>query len=185
MREPAGNFPLTGVSKLPHVAVAFPGQHWSDRVASGNIVPGEAVVPAGSANVRGQMLMRTANSGDAITQLAIALRPIDVPDVNTGPNALGPNEIRNQTMKPGDYVMPYYTGGFTLTLVDPRRTYTPGMLIGWQANGQRPEGIAGEGSWAPNAQADIDSYFEVVTVTKVGSNGEVILKVRTAARSQS
>lgn len=180
----AGSFPLTGTKNLPHVAVAFPGEHWSDRVASGSVVPGEAIVPAGSANARGHMLMRTANSGDVIGQLAIALRPIDVPDINSGPNALGPNEIRNQTMKDGEYVHPYYSGGFTLTLIDPRRTYVPGALLGWDADGQRPAGISGEGSWAPNANADIDSFFEVVKVTKVGSGGEVILKVRTL-RTQS
>lgn len=177
-REAAGNFNLTGVKNLPHVAVAFPGEHWSDRVASGSIVPGEAIVPAGSANVRGQMIMRTATASET-GQLAIALRPIDVPDPNNGPSALGPNEIRNQTMHDGDYVMPYYTGAFTLTLVDPRRTYVPGGTIGWDADGQRPVGVAGAGSWAPDANADLDAFFEVLHVTKVGSGGEVILKVRT------
>lgn len=183
-REAAGNFNLTGTKNLPHVAVAFPGEHWSDRVASGNIVPGEAVVPAGSANVRGQMVMRTAKSSDSLNQLAIALRPIDVPDVNNGPAALGPNEIKNQTMHDGEYVHPYYSGGFTLTLVDPRRTYTPGMTLGWDADGQRPSGVEGAGSWAPDANADIDGFFEVIHVTPVGSGGEVILKVRTL-RTQS
>jgi hypothetical protein len=182
-REAAGNFNLTGTKGLPHVAVAFPGEHWSDRVASGSIVPGEAVVPAGSANVRGQMLMRTASAADAIGQLAIALRPVDVPDVNNGPGAIGPNEIRNQTMHDGEYVHPYYSGGFTLTLVDPRRTYTPGQTLGWDADGQRPSGVAGAGSWAPDANADIDGFLEVLKVSKVGSGGEVILKVRTT-RSQ-
>jgi hypothetical protein len=183
IRESAGQFPLTGVKNLPHVSVAFPGEHWSDRVASGSIVPGEAIIPAGSANSRGQMMMRTAKSSDTIGQLAIALRPIDVPDPNNGPNQLGPNEVRNKTMAPGEYVHAYYSGAFTLTLVDPTHTYSPGATIGWDANGPRPEGIAGEGSWAPDAQADIDAFFEVISVTKVGSNGEVILKVRTL-RSQ-
>lgn len=177
----AGSFPLKGVSKLPHVAVAFPGEHWSDRVASGSIVPGEAVVPAGSATARGNMVVRTAGSGDTalIPQLAIALRPVDVPDPNIGPNTLGPNEIRNQTMVAGGWVHCYYSGAFTLTLVDPRRTYLPGDLIGWDADGERPSGIAGVGSWAPNANADLDSILEVTHVEKVGSGGEVILKVRT------
>lgn len=179
MPPEAGNFPLTGTKGLPHVAVAFPGEHWSDRVASGAIVPGEAVVPAGSANARGQMLMRVAKNGDAVTQLAIALRPIDVPDPNSGPSALGPNEIRNQTMEDGEYVHPYYSGAFTLTLIDPRRTYTPGALLGWDADGQRPSGVAGAGSWAPDANADIDSFLEVISVEKVGSGGEAVLKVRT------
>jgi hypothetical protein len=179
----AGSFPLTGTSALPHVSVAFPGEHWSDRVASGSIVPGEAVVPAGSATARGNMVVRKAKSSDAITQLAIALRPVDVPDPNNGPAAEGPNEIRNSAMANGDWVHTYYSGAFTLTLIDPRRTYLPGDLIGWDADGQRPEGIAGEGSWAPNANADIDSFFEVLDVEAVGSKGEAILKVRTL-RSQ-
>lgn len=179
----AGNFPLTGTKNLPHVAVAFPGEHWSDRVASGSITPGEAIVPAGSANARGQMMMRKAKSSDVIGQLAIALRPVDVPDPNDGPAALGPNEIRNQAMEDGEYVHPYYSGAFTLTLIDPRRTYIQGGLIGWDADGQRPAGVAGEGSWAPDANADIDGFFEVVRVEKVGSGGEVILKVR-STRSQ-
>lgn len=175
----AGNFPLTGVKNLPHVAVAFPGEHWSDRVASGTITPGEAVVPAGSANARGQMYMRVAKSGDALAQLAICLRPIDVPDPNTGPSALGPNEIRNTPMKDGEYVHPYYSGGFTLTLVDPTNTYTPGAILGWDEDGARPEGIEGSGSWALNENADIEGFLEVVKVEPVGENGEVILKVRT------
>jgi hypothetical protein len=175
----AGNFPLTGTGKLVHVAVAFPGEHWSDRVASGSITPGEAIVPAGSANARGQMIMRKAISSDALAKLAIALRPVDVPDPNNGPAASGPNEIRNQAIADGEYVHAYYTGGFTLTLVDPRRTYVPGNTIGWDEDGQRPAGVSGAGSWAPDANADIDAFFEVLHVEKVGSGGEVILKVRT------
>jgi hypothetical protein len=175
----AGSFPLTGTGKLPHVSVAFPGEHWSDRVASGQIVPGEAVVPAGSATARGNMIVRKAESGDAITQLAIALRPVDVPDPNSGPAAQGPNEIRNTPMEAGDWVHTYYSGAFTLCLVDPRRDYLPGDLLGWDADGERPAGVEGEGSWAPNTNADIDSVFEVTKVDAVGEDGEVVLKVRT------
>lgn len=174
----AGSFELTGVGALPNVTVAFPGEKWSNRKASGapGVVPGEAVVPTTSA---GGLFMRPAQAGDAITQLAIALRPIDVPDVNTGPSSLGPNEIRNTKLEQGDYVLAYYSGGFHLTLVDPNRTYTPGMLIGWDADGARPEGkAAGVGSWAPNANADIDSVFEVMEVREVGEDGDVILTVR-------
>lgn len=178
MTPTKGSFPLSGVAGLPHVSVAFPGEHWSDRVASGAIVPGEAVVPAGSATTGGKPMVRTANDEDTITQLAIALRTVDVPDPNSGPSALGPNEVRNQTIEDGDYVHQYFSGAFNITLVDPRRTYVPGDQIGWDADGERPEGISGEGSWAPNANADIDSVFEVVEVTNVGSKGEVILRVR-------
>lgn len=171
----AGSFPLTGTGDLPNVTVAFPGEHWSNRKASGTVTPGEAVVPEASA---GGLFMRTAQAEDTITQLAIALRPVDVPDVNTGPSALGPNEIRNTALKQGEYVHAYYSGAFHLTLVDPNREYAPGDLVGWDANGARPEGKSGEGSWAPNANADIDSVFEVIEVREVGSEGEVILTVR-------
>jgi hypothetical protein len=171
----AGSFPLTGTADLPNVTVAFPGEHWSNRKASGSVTPGEAIVPEASA---GGLYMRTAQAADAATQLAIALRPVDVPDVNTGPTALGPNEIRNQDMAQGEYVHAYYSGAFHLTLVDPNRTYEPGDLVGWDADGARPTGKDGTGSWAPNANADIDSIFEVMEVREVGDEGDVILTVR-------
>jgi hypothetical protein len=174
----AGSFPLTGTAELPNVTVAFPGEHWSDIAASGAITPGEAVVPAGSASARGHRLVRKATNSDAITQLAIALRPVDVPDPNSGPAALGPNEIRNTPIPDGEYVHCYYSGAFILTLVDPNRDYVPGDLLGWDADGARPEGKSGSGSWAPNANADIDSVFEVLEVRPIGSDGEVILDVR-------
>lgn len=169
----AGSFELTGVGALPNVTVAFPGEKWSNRKASGaaGVVPGEAVVPTASA---GGLFMRPAQSGDAITQLAIALRPIDVPDPNTGPSSLGPNEIRNQTIEQGEYILAYYSGGFHLTLVDPSRSYKPGDLIGWDADGKRPKGKSGSGSWAPNANADIDSVFEVMEVREIGSEDKLL-----------
>jgi len=173
MTATQGSFPLTGTGKLPNVTVAFPGEHWSNRTASGSITPGEAVVPAASG---GKLVVRTANASDSITQLAIALRPVDVPDPNTGPSALGPNEIRNQVIAQGSYVHCYYSGAFVLTLVDPNRTYNPGDRIGWDADGARPSGKSGSGSWAPNANADIDDVFEVMEVRTVGS--DKILNVR-------
>lgn len=177
----AGAFALTGVGALPNVDVAFPGEHWSDRVASaGGITPGVAIVPAGSADARGHMVMRTAGSGDAATQLAIALRPEDVPDPT---NVLGPNEIVNQDIAAAEYVHAYYSGGFHLTLVVPD-TYIPGDLVGWDANGARPDGKSGSGAWAKNAQADIDSIFEVILWRPVNDDDEGILTVRFASRSQ-
>lgn len=169
----AGSFPLTGTADLPNVTVAFPGEHWSNRKASGAVTPGEAVVPTASA---GGLYMRKAQAGDAITQLAIALRPVDVP--STDPDT-GPNEVRNTALAQGDYVHAYYSGAFHVTLVDPNRTYNPGDLVGWDADGARPTGKSGSGSWAPNANADIDSMFEVMEVREVGDDGDVILTVRT------
>jgi hypothetical protein len=122
--------------------------------------------------------MKKAGASDAITQLAIALRPVDVPDPNTGPNALGPNQIRNQAMATGDYVHAYYSGVFKLTLVTPDSSYAPGDLIGWDADGVRPAGKTGVGTWAKNAQADIDSFFEVMAWQEVNSSHEGILTVR-------
>ncbi len=170
----AGSFPLTGTADLPNVTVAFPGEHWSNRKASGSVDPGDAVVPVNSG---GALYMRKATSSDAITQLAIALRPVDVPDVNTGPSALGPNEIRNQQIAQGEYVHAYYSGAFHLTLVVPG-SYSPGDLIGWDADGVRPAGKDGTGAWAVNSAADIDSVFEVMEVREVGEDDEVILTVR-------
>jgi hypothetical protein len=170
-----GPYPLTGVGALPNVTVAFPGEHWSNRYASGDLTPGVAVVPAASG---GKLFMRQANSSDAATQLAIALRPVDVPDTNTGPSALGPNEIRNQAIEDGTYVHAYYSGAFHLTLVVPGE-YNPGELIGWDADGARPEGkAAGTGAWAKNSAADIDSIFEVMEWRKVNAKNEGILTVR-------
>lgn len=174
----AGSFSLTGTADLPNVTVAFPGEHWSNRKASGAITPGDAVVPVNSG---GSLYMRKAVAGDTalVDQLAIALRPVDVPDPNTGPGALGPNEVRNQEIANQEYVHAYYSGAFHLTLIDPARTYTPGLLIGWDADGGRPAGKSGSGSWAPNANADLDSVFEVMEVREVGTaGGELILTVR-------
>jgi hypothetical protein len=178
VNQTQGPFPLEGVGKLPNVTVANnKGDHWSNRFASGNIVPGEAIVPAASA---GKLFMRKAQAGDAATQLAIALRPVDVPDQNSGPNELGPNEIRNQIIKDGEYVHAWYNrgGAYHLTLIVPDE-YNPGDLIGWDASGARPEGKAeGEGAWAKNSAADIDSIFEVMEFRKVNAQNEGILTVR-------
>lgn len=170
-----GAFPLTGVAALPNVTVAFPGEHWSDRKASEDIVPGEAVVPVNSG---GKLYMRRALAADAAAQLAIALRTVQVPDVNNGPAALGPNEIMNQIIPQGDYVHAYYSGVFHLTLIVPD-TYEPADLIGWDENGVRPTGKGGAGAWAKNADADIDSIFEVQEFRPYNPAGdEGVLTVR-------
>lgn len=181
----AGAFALTGVGALPNVDVAFPGEHWSDRVASGGgITPGVAIVPAGSANARGHMVMKTATASDVAARVAIALRPVDIPDINTGPSALGPNEVRNQAIAAGEFVHAYYSGGFHLTLVTPA-VYVPGDRIGWDADGARPAGKTGTGAWAKNATADVDDIFEVILWREVNTSHEGILTVRFLGRSQS
>lgn len=175
INQTQGPFPLTGVGKLPNVTLAQnDGDHWSNRFASGNITPGAAIVPAASA---GKLFMRVANASDVATQLAIGMRTVDVPDPNTGPSALGPNEIRNKTILDGEYVHAFYRGVFHLTLVVPD-AYNPGDLVGWDANGKRPTGKEGEGAWAKNSAADIDSIFEVMEFRKVNAENEGILTVR-------
>lgn len=169
-----GSFPLDGVAGLPNVTVAFPGEHWSDRKASGAITPGEAVVPV---NIGGKLFMRKAINSDPITQLAIALRPVDIPDSNLGVGSMGPNEIRNLPLAHGDWVHAYYSGAFKLTLITPH-AYLPGDLVGWDADGVRPAGKSGTGAWAVNASADIDSFFEVVEFVEVNAQHEGILTVR-------
>lgn len=166
-----GAFELTSVAALPNVSVAFPGEHWSNRKAAEDIVPGEAVVPVNSG---GRLYMEVAGSGSAITQLAIALRTVQAPD-STG--VLGPNELMNTTIQQGEYVHAYYSGVFHLTLVVPD-TYVPGDLIGWDADGARPTGKSGTGAWAKNAAADIDSVFEVMEFRAVNADDEGILTVR-------
>lgn len=172
-----GDFPLEGVSGLPNVTVAFPGEHWSNRKASGAIVPGEAVVPVNSG---GKLYMRKATSSDALTQLAIALRVIEHPDGSgdsTYTTSLGPNEIVNQSIAQGEYVHAYYSGVFHLTLVVPA-AYVPGDLVGWDADGARPTGKSGTGAWAKNSAADIDSMFEVMEFRELNDSHEGILTVR-------
>jgi hypothetical protein len=173
-----GAFPLTGVAKLPNASVAFPGEHWSNRKASEVIVPGEAVVPVASG---GKLYVRRAIASDPATQLAIALRPVGPPD-NAGGSIytqpLGPNEIVNLALQPGEYVHTYYSGAFHLTLITPA-AYAPGDLIGWDEDGARPTGKGGTGSWAKNAAADIDSIFEVMEFRPYSADGlEGILTVR-------
>lgn len=180
MPPTVGDYPLSDVAALPNVTVAFPGEHWSDRIASGAVVPGECVVPVASgAGASARKAMRKAVAGDAAlaNRVAIALRPVDHPDVNTGPGSLGPNEIRNQAMAHGDWVHAYYSGVFHLTLIVPN-TYLPYDLIGWDADGVRPAGKGGTGAWAKDAAADIDSIFEVMEFRPVGSANEGILTVR-------
>lgn len=177
-----GAFPLTGSKNLPNVTVAFPGEVWTNRRASGAITPGAAVVPVNSG---GKLYVRTALAGDTgeVDRLGIALNVVQAPDVNTGPSALGPNELANKDIPAGEYVRVYYSGGFHLTLVVPT-TYVPGDRIGWDADGVRPVGKTGVGAWAKDAAADLDSIFEVMEIRTVGTGSEVILTVRHLKGSQ-
>lgn len=175
-----GSYPLSDGTNLPNVTVAFPGEHWSNRKASGSVVPGEAVVPVNSG---GSLYTRKAVSGDATTQLAIALRTVDVPDTNSGSiynDALGPNEIKNRTINHGEYVHSYYSGAFHLTLVAVG-TYAPGDLIGWNPSATRPTGKSGTGAWDKDANCPLAlrTVFEVQEWRPYSAGGnEGILTVR-------
>jgi hypothetical protein len=174
-----GAFPLTSADKLPNVTIAYPGERWSDRKASGQIIPGVAVVPIASA---GKLLMRPAVGGDAATQMAVATRTIDVPDQSAGSwynEPLGPNEIRNLPIKDGDYVLALYSGALILTLIQ-AHAYQPSELIGWNpaanAQGGKPQGI---GAWAPMGAGVIGPLFEVQMFRPVNPAGDQgILNVR-------
>jgi hypothetical protein len=186
-----GAFPLTSVARLPNVTVAYPGERWSDRKASGIIAPGTAVVPVASG---GKLLMRAATTNDVVTQMAVASRTIDVPDINPGSiyqEALGPNEIRNLPIQSGDYVLALYSGALILTLINPD-AYSPGDLIGWIPGGLVPTGkptsaVTGSGvsgSWGKmtnpaNGGTPIGPLFEVTMFRAVNSAGtEGLLNVR-------
>lgn len=142
----SGSFPLSSAGDLPNVTVAFPGEHWSDGKASGAITPGSLIVPAASA---GQRYWAVAASGTLDPRSAVALRTVQIPDVNTGPSSDGPNEIMNTEIASGEYVHAYRSGAFHLTLVKPSATdyLIPGTLIGWDELAARPAGKTGVGSW--------------------------------------
>lgn len=174
-----GAFPLDTVANLPNVSVAYPGEVWSDRKASGAVRPGAAVVPTASA---GRMLMREAQAGDAVTQMAIAMRTIDVPDQNPGSQyaeALGPNQIRNLTIAAGDYILAGYSGAFHLTLIK-ARSWIPGDLVGWHPTDTPQTGKSGAGCWAKYGDSGvIGPLFEVHLFRPInGSTTEGILTVR-------
>jgi hypothetical protein len=192
MSTPAvGNFALTGTKNLPNVTVAFPGEHWSDRKATELIVPGEAVVPVkisgstpGGHTPGNKLGMRRAASAAEAKglQAAIALRTVQVPDVNVGPGSLGPNEIMDQAIQIGEYVHAYYSGAFHLTLITPDTTWGAADLVEWDPAGARPAGVGGTGSWK-KASAATNAVFEVQEWRPVGTAGEGILTVR-SLRSQ-
>ena len=185
-KNTAGSFELTSVKNLPNAHVAYPGERWSNRKASGAIVPGQPVVPLASGSApTATMVMRKAKAGDTTEQLALATRTIDIPDPNTGPKSLGPNEVRNQIIPSGEWLLAHYSGVFYLTLCTPD-TYTPGEKVGWDVNGTLPSGKEGEGAWSKDANADIKSVFEVMEWHEVNSTThEGYLIVRFLGRTQA
>lgn len=192
-----GNFPLKDASKLPNVSVAHPGEVWTRGKASGAIVPGVPVVPV-NRTVNGKDVLsyvavstsaQVGSAAVAPSQIALALRKVEVPDTNTGPGALGPNEIVNQTITDGDYVRTYFGGAFHLTLIVPE-AYVPGDRIGFDPDADaqtgKPQNV---GAWRKSgANTVLDDYFEVVEFRKFSPAGGVanegILTCRRLGSSQ-
>lgn len=173
----AGAFPISGVGKLPNVDIAHPGEVWSNRRAQGNIVPGACVIPV----VGARLTFKQAVALDApdSRQVAVAMRQVEIPDVNNGPAALGPNEIVNQMIADGDWLRTYHTGVLHLTLIDPDETYEAGDIIGWNPAANRPVGkAAGAGAWSPNGILAGTDIFEVFEFRPYGGGTEGLLTVR-------
>lgn len=174
----AGAYPLTGVGGLPNVSIASPGEVWSNLRANGVIIPGSAIVPV---SVGGKRYAKTLIVGDTPVkeQVGVALRQVEVPDINSGPTALGPNEIVNQAVADQDYLRRYMSGVLHLTLVEPRADYVPSQKIGWAVAAARPAGkAAGTGAWSNTGILTGTDIFEVFEWRPYGSSNEGILTVR-------
>jgi len=179
MSPVAGSYPLLGVGKLPNATIAFPGEVWSNKRASGVIIPGSAVAPV---NLSGKPGLKQLIAGDTpvIEQVGVALRVVEIPDVNTGFSALGPNEIVNQAIASGDWLRQIMSGAMKLTLVEPRADYVPGQKIGWAVAAVRPSGkAAGTGAWSNAGILAGTAIFEVHEPYQVyGASNEGVLTVR-------
>lgn len=187
-----GAYPLTGTGKLPNVDVASPGEVWSNKRASGIIVPGSLVRPVLVGAVGSVVPVAEGDTivsdgaGIRSQSLAVAMRQIMVPDINVGSQynlALGPNEIVNLPIADTDWVRTYHTGVLHLTLVTPQAGYKEGEVIGWNPKGTRPAlKTAGEGSWTKVADANVVAGTGIFIVQGparyYGSANESILTVR-------
>ncbi len=185
----AGSYVVENLVNEPlvHVANKDQARYWSDMVASGDLLPGEAVVvdagvldvPHGLGN-RGRL--RVAVGGDSATpDLFVATRTIENP--RPGPDWTAVQTV-NEPIKNREFVLAYSTIGLSMwtTLVVPD-TYAIGDLIGWDADGVRPAGLnsAGgrtTGAWAKNSAADIKAVFRVVDLEKVNDSNETRLLLR-------
>jgi hypothetical protein len=194
-----GAYPLTGTGKLPNVDVASPGEVWSNKRASGIIVPGTLVKPVLVGEVGSVAPVATGDTVEIATavvkpdtthvyqeSLAVAMRQIMVPDINTGSQynlALGPNEIVNLPIASGDYVRTYHTGVLHLTLVQPEAGYKEGDILGWKPKGERPLlKTEGEGSWTKVQNAEVIAGTGIFIVQAppryYGANNEALLTCR-------
>lgn len=172
-----GLFPLTGVTGLPNVTIAYPGEHWSNTIAQGAIVPGEACVPA---NYGGKLAMKRATATDSPRRMSIATRVIEIPDTANDSGyttSIGPNEIKNRQIEDGEYVHHYRSGVFHLTLVVPR-AWAPSEMVTFNPTGARPTGKVGTGSWDVTTD-DTKAWGEVLEFRPFSADGkEGLLTVR-------
>jgi hypothetical protein len=169
MTPVAGAYPIQGVGKLPNVDIANPGEVWSNLKANGNIVPGACIAPVAGATRRFKQVVADADVADR-RQVGIALRTVEEPDINSGPGALGPNELVNRMIADGDWLRLYLTGALHL----------PGQIIGWHDGAARPVGkAAGTGAWT-NVAANFvpkTDIFEVIEFRPYGGGNEGLLTV--------
>jgi hypothetical protein len=165
------------------VHVAFPGEHWSNRIAKGAIQPGDAIIET---NYGGKLAMQRAATADDPRRLAIALRTVDIPDTNLGSlygPAFGPNEIVNMPIADGQYVHAWYSGVFVLSVATPR-VWLPGDLVGWNATAARPAGKTGTGAWV--LAADMTAAWGTVQEFRpFSANGQEGLLTVRSLRTQS
>jgi hypothetical protein len=187
-----GAYPLVGTGKLPNVDVASQGEVWSNKRASGIIVPGSLVRPVIVGGVGSVVPVAEGdtivNDGAGIRKeaLAIATRQIMVPDINPGSQyniALGPNEIVNLPIADKDWVRTLHTGVVHITLCIPEAGYEEGEVLGWDAKGGRPTGkTAGEGSWAKVAHANVTAGSGILIIQAppryYGTSNEALLTCR-------
>lgn len=182
MTDTFSTFKLASTEALPNIAVAFPGEHWSDGKAGEAIVPGELVIPSNSG---GKLTWLRAASGAVDVRAAVALRTVQIPDGRTAGaygDQVGPNEIVNTTIAVGEYVHAYRTGAFQLTLFV-AAAYVPGDLLMFNPAGVRANGKGGTGAWQKTA-VSANAFFEVVEFRPTpGSTTEGILTVK-SLRSQ-
>lgn len=170
-----GSFPLESVAGLPHVSLAFPGEHWSDGKATEAITPGSMVTTVASG---GKKYHSIAASGTVSRKHGIAMRTVQIPDPNGGPNSLSPNDVMNEDISAHEYVHVYYSGGFHLTLIEPDDSYAPGDLIAWDPAASRPTGISGSGAWKKTS-TEANALFVVEDWRPLtGNDEEGVLTVR-------
>lgn len=183
-----GSYIVEDVSNEPLFKVANndQGRYFTDFVASGDILPGEAVVFAGGETggnhgVGQRGALRVAVAGDSANpQVFVASNPVQVPHANSD---VGPRERVNAVIADGDFCMRWEQGfSFWTSLVVPD-DYVPGDLIGWDEDGVRPAGVPSAGgrtagAWAKNSAADIDSLFSVVEWVPLNESKEGVILLK-------